>query len=71
MISTQTLQQWVVVTQIPQVGPRGGYRKPITERFLVAAESREDARAAFDIEMPDLKDYVIGVVDCRCRVMRQ
>jgi hypothetical protein len=63
-------RQYQVACHIPQEGPRGGQRPPKVEFFLVAAISREDARAAFLEELPDMASFLTSVSGCECRVMR-
>lgn len=65
----QALQFRVTVT-IPQQGPRGGKRAPLVEVYNVAATSRDEARAAFAEELPDMAPFVTGCSACECRVMR-
>jgi len=45
------LQQFAVSIEIPQSGPRGGYRAPLIKRYAVCAETNAEAVRIFREEM--------------------
>jgi hypothetical protein len=62
--------QFQVMLAIPQQGPKGGKRPAKIEIYNVAATSREEARAAFAEELPDMVQFIASCGACECRVMR-
>jgi hypothetical protein len=65
-----TATQYLVIIRIETLGPRGGKRAPVFQNYVVCAESREDALAAFSTEMPEFVDQIHACVAAECRVMR-
>lgn len=63
-------RQYQVMVAIPQQGPKGGKRPAKIEMYNVAATSREEARAAFEAEIPELVPFIQVCTACECQVMR-
>lgn len=65
------LQQWLASITTPRTGPRGGKAKPIIERYIIAAESREAAMAALEAEQPaQLQGAQVTISETQCLVWR-
>lgn len=62
--------QYLVVIKIDSFGPKGGRRATVFQNYVVCAESREDALAAFAAEMPEFVDQIHACVAAYSRVMR-
>lgn len=52
MSTPTTVTLWMVTLTTERTGPRGGKAKPIIDRYVVAATTREEAAKAFESDMP-------------------
>lgn len=63
------IQQFIVRLEIPQTGPRGGYRDPIVRTYAVCAHTNEEAIAVFREEMNVPEGATVRAVSTRSRVI--
>lgn len=64
------IQQFTVRLEIPQKGPRGGYREPIVRNYAVCATTNDEAVAVFKEEMNVPEGATVRAFSTLSRVMR-
>lgn len=64
------IQLWKIQITDERKGPRGGKAKPVVTRYVVAAETREEARALFEAEMPGHLEHsdLVSIAETGSRV---